>query len=107
MIDSTHAIALEPVTSSALSAYGYDEDAQTAAVQFRSGHIIHYAAVPTYMWEAWQAAPSKGAFYAHEIKRRFSGEKVTGNCPQCDDIGMKGELCTDCGTATYGVVVLR
>lgn len=107
MIDSTHVIALEPVTSSNLSAYGYDEAAQTAAVQFRSGHIFHYPGVPIYMWEAWQAAPSKGSFYAHEIKRRFSGEKVTGECPNCADIGMKGERCTDCGTAEYRLVILK
>lgn len=101
MITSTHEIALEPVTSSALAAVGYDIDAQQLAIQFPSGHILHYASVPLSAWEAFQAAPSKGSFYAREIKRHFTAEKVTGTCGKCGDVGMKGKTCTDCGTDVY------
>ena len=52
-------------------------------------------------WEAFQEAPSKGSFYAHEIKGQFTAEKVTGTCSSCSDVGMLGQMCEDCGTATY------
>ena len=103
MIDSTHTIPIEPVTSRALAAIGYDPDSRTLAVQFHSGHITHYANVPLSVWEAFQAVPSKGAFWNAEIKRggQFSGEKVTGVCPKCNDIGLLDQTCGDCGCATY------
>lgn len=104
MITSTHEIALEPVTSSYLSAIGYDAEAREVAVQFANGHIIHYANVPPDVWEEWQQAPSKGAFYARVIKKQFSGEKITGTCHGCGDVGRLGQTCTDCGTAEYTAI---
>lgn len=101
MIDSTHTIALEPVPSKALAAIGYDVDAHQLAVQFLNGHIRHYANVPLSVWQAFQEAPSKGAFYAAEIKRFFTAERVTGVCGKCGDVGLLEQTCTDCGTATY------
>lgn len=106
MITSTHEIALEPVTSSALEAIGYDPEALTLAVQFPSGHIFHYSNVPASVWEELQRVPSKGAFYAREIKRQFKGEKVTGTCAKCGDIGRRDQRCSDCGTASYTTQVL-
>lgn len=106
MITSTHEIALEPVTSKALGAIGYDPEALTLAVQFPSGHIFHYRDVPEKVWTALQAVPSKGSYYAREIKKQFKGEKVTGTCAKCGDVGMRGATCTDCGTSTYTVLVL-
>jgi KTSC domain-containing protein len=103
VISSTHTIALEPVSSKALAAIGYDADAHQLAVQFPSGHIWHYSNVQMSDWEAFQAAPSKGAFYAAEIKKsgKFTAEKVTGVCGSCKDIGLKATRCGDCGCADY------
>lgn len=98
MITSTHEIPLEPVASSALSAYGYEDG--VLAVQFTSGHIVHYR-VPEKIATAFREAPSKGAFYSAEIRRQFPAEKVTGACGQCGDIGRLGARCKDCGTADY------
>lgn len=106
MITSTHEIALEPVTSAALAAIGYDADARMLAVQFSSGHIFHYRDVPDTVWAELQRVPSKGQYYAREIKKQFKGEKVTGTCRSCGDIGRQGHTCTDCGTATYSTLVL-
>ena len=102
-VTSPHPISLTPVQSSNLQAVGYDPDANVLAVQFGSGHIFHYANVPLKLWEGLEAAPSKGQFYAREIKGRFTAEKVTGTCGKCGDVGLIGTRCTDCGTADYVV----
>ena len=72
-------------------------------MQFPSGHIFHYANVPLSVWLEFQRVPSKGAFYAKEIKRsgQFTGRKITGTCPKCGDVGVLGTRCTDCGCSEY------
>ena len=99
MTTKAHAILLNPVTSKALAAYGYEDD--VVAIQFPSGHIHHYRGVPSNVLAAFEEAPSKGSFFAHEIKGQFPGEKVTGYCGKCGDIGLLGHDCDDCGTDTY------
>lgn len=106
MITSTHHIPMTPVLSTNLQQIGYDPTSNTLGVQFASGHIFHYANVPVKLWEGLLEAPSKGQFYATEIKGRFTADKVTGTCPKCADVGMRGERCTDCGTADYVVKVI-
>ena len=103
MITTMHTIVLEPVTSTALAAIGYDLEAQQLAVQFPSGHIWHYSNVPLSVWEAFQAVPSKGKFWNAEIKKsgQFTAEKVTGVCGRCGDIGLLEQPCSDCGCASY------
>lgn len=93
-------IPLEPCTSSSLTAYGYDPDTSTLAVQFKNGHEFHYANVPAKLYAAMQQAPSKGKFYGAEIRGHFTAEKVTGACV-CGDIGYLGETCHDCGASQY------
>lgn len=97
-IDSTHTIALEPVKSKAFAAFGYDNG--TLALMWHSGHIHHYQ-IDDKTWQAFQAAPSKGSFFAHEMRNHFKGEKVTGNCDKCADIGHLGQKCAECGCGTY------
>lgn len=102
MINSRHTIALEPVASKALASIGYDKEAKQLDVQFHSGHIVRYSGVPASVWEAFQAVPSKGAFWNAEIKRsgQFTGEKITGTC-KCGDIGLLEQTCEECGCSTY------
>ena len=97
---SLDALPLEPVKSSALAAIGYEDG--VLYVQFPSAHVFAYHNVPISVWEAFQAVPSKGAFWNAEIKRsgQFPAEKVTGTCV-CGDIGLLEQTCSDCGTATY------
>ena len=97
MIDTTHEIALEPCDSKAFAAYGYDNG--TLAVQWHSGHIHHYP-IDEKTWQAFREAPSKGSFFAHEIRHQVQGEKMTGTCHRCGDIGRLGQTCGDCGTST-------
>jgi len=95
-------IDLEPVTSSNLAAYGYDGAKKILAVEFKNGHIYHYADVPPETALGFLNADSKGSFYGKMIRGKFTGQKMTGRCPKCEDApGWIGDVCADCGTATY------
>lgn len=96
-------IPLEEVTSSNISAAGYDPTKRIMAVQFKSGLIIHYAEVPLETVTAFYIAESKGKFYSSTIRSKFPAEAMTGPCPACGDTGWIGDKCVDCGTADYQV----
>ena len=63
-----------PVESSNIAAYGYDADNNILTVEFISrkegvpNTQYEYYAVPVEVWEAFQAAESKGKFFHAEIK---------------------------------------
>lgn len=90
-----------PVESSNIHAIGYDPKRKILAVTFKSGHTYHYGSVPPEVHEALVQAESIGRYYAAFIKAKYPGEKVTGHCPNCGDLGHIGLECLDCGTARY------
>lgn len=95
-------IPIEAVESSNLAGIGYDADKKILAVAFKNGAIFHYAGVPLEVVTEFYAALSKGAFYGLNIKKKFSGQKMTGTCPTCSHApGWIGEPCADCATADY------
>lgn len=95
-------IPLIPIASSNLHAVGYDDAAITLAVQFKNGDIFHYRDVPETVWSEMQQAPSKGSFYAKEIRGKFKGEKMTGSCNRCGDgPGYLATACSSCGCGAY------
>ncbi len=99
-------IPLEAITSSNLAAVGYDPDRRRAAVQFKNGKIIYYAGISPDVMMAWYGAPSRGKYYAVNIRGKYAGELMTGDCPKCGDgPGFAGDRCESCGCAEY--VVLR
>ena len=82
------------VDSSNIKSLGYAEDRQILAVEFiASGAIFHYRGVPLGVFEAFGAATSRGAFFAREIRGKFSGERMDGLCPKCLQRGLVGEPC--------------
>lgn len=82
-----------PVDSSNITSIGYAEDRQILAIQFKSGSLFHYRGVPLAVFEAFGAAPSRGSFFAKEIKGKFTSERMDGMCPVCMLPGLVGELC--------------
>ena len=98
-------VPLEDIVSSNLSAYGYDGHRRIAAVRFKDGRIIHYAGIDDTTWSRWRAAESKGKFYHHEIRGRYEGALMTGDCPRCGARGWLGDTCTDCGCAKFAGAV--
>jgi hypothetical protein len=100
-------IELEPVESSSIAYLGYNEHKQIAAVSFKSGDIYHYAGVPLGLFAEWCQALSIGHFYVEHIKGKFTGQRMTGACPDCGAKGWIGERCTDCGCSDYREVSSR
>lgn len=66
---------LEPVTSSNVSAIGYDPDAKALHVQYKSGATYIYSGVPQASYDALKGASSVGTHLHAHIKGRFSHSK--------------------------------
>lgn len=94
-------IELEPIESSNLEALGYNVKKQIAALKFKNGHIFHYVGMTPEQFLEWYGAESKGGWYARNVRGKLHGEKMTGHCPKCGDLGWVGETCGDCGCAPY------
>lgn len=70
------AIEMTPIEgSTSIKSYGYDEATGTLAVEFTSGATYHYAQVPKEVAEGFAAADSAGAYFRHEIRGAFHGER--------------------------------
>jgi hypothetical protein len=67
---------MRAVSSSAVVAIGYDEDAQEAYVRFASGATYAYGAVTPKLWSYFQAAESKGRFVNVILKPRHPCRRV-------------------------------
>jgi hypothetical protein len=72
---------LIPVQSSNVAAIAYDLHTQTLYVQFigRKGaapSLYSYLAVPPHVYERFMQAPTKGGFFAAEIRSKFSSQKM-------------------------------
>jgi hypothetical protein len=63
------------VQSSLLSAIAYSIDA-TLELEFRSGAIYRYFAIPHAVFEAFIAAESKGAYFNRSIRNRFRYQRL-------------------------------
>lgn len=64
-----------PVESSVLSSIGYSSHT-TLELEFRSGAIYRYFAVPPAVFEALIAADSKGGYFNRNIKSRFRYQRI-------------------------------
>jgi len=62
--------------SSNIEAAGYLHSAMTLRIQFTGGRKYDYAPVPEETWKALMSAPSKGKFFASNIKNIYGCEKV-------------------------------
>lgn len=68
-------IAMRPLASSSVTAYGYDEATGTLAVQYKSGHTYRYEGISPDQAAGFATAKSAGR-YAHELLR---GRPPAGN----------------------------
>lgn len=66
----------QPVSSKVLAAIGYDADAQTLEVEFRSGRIYQYLAVPASVHEWLMRAPGKGALFNRLVDGKYEFRRV-------------------------------
>jgi len=65
-----------PVSSSNISAIGYDADSQTLEVEFTNGAVYSYTGVPSGEHDGLMGADSKGKYLHANIKTRYSFVKL-------------------------------
>lgn len=66
----------QPVESSNIQDAGYDADSGVLEVTFKNGRRYRYVGVSATLYENFMNAPSKGSFFAREIRPNFQGEPV-------------------------------
>ena len=69
-------IERHPVTSSHLKSVGYNEKAEELEVEFQSGEVYRYFAVPPVVYEELLSAESKGKFFNSRIRGMYQVEKL-------------------------------
>lgn len=73
-------IELKPVTSSNLSATGYDPVHHVLAVKFRgSDKVHHYHDVPPEVVAAMDEGPSVGSVFAKNVRDKYRHEVIDGS----------------------------
>ena len=65
-----------PVSSSDLSAVGYDFASETLTIEFNSGGLYEYYGVPQNIYEGLMSASSKGKFFHRFIKDSYNTYKI-------------------------------
>ena len=65
-----------PVSSSNISAIGYDVDSEVLVVEFTNGAVYSYSGVPPGEHEGFMSADSKGKYLHANIKNRYSFVKL-------------------------------
>ena len=65
-----------PVASSNIASVGYDAEKMILEIEFHHGAIYRYFDVPKEVYEGLINAPSQSAYFAHEIKEKYSYNKI-------------------------------
>jgi len=65
-----------PVSSSNISAIGYDADNQILEVEFTNGAVYSYSGVSSDEYEGFMSSDSKGKYFHANIKNRYSFTKL-------------------------------
>jgi hypothetical protein len=67
--------------SSAIRSFVYDPAKRQLWVTFVTGRRYIYNDVPPEIFEAFKTAPSRGTFFNHEIRDRYTFREVTRGDP--------------------------
>jgi len=65
-----------PVSSSNICSIGYEPDTRTLEVEFHSGGVYQYFAVPESVYRGLMQSPSKGSYFLDHIKGRYSFNRI-------------------------------
>ncbi len=65
----------KPIDSSAIASIGYDPDREELEVEFTSGNVYRYFAVPEDVYEDLLRAPSKGRFFGSSIRGQYESAR--------------------------------
>jgi hypothetical protein len=64
------------VSSSSVSSVGYDPKTRTLELEFHSGSVYEYSEVPPEVFQGLMEAPSKGRYFANEIRGQYPSTRV-------------------------------
>jgi hypothetical protein len=70
-------IARTIVASTSIASVGYDPVAGVLEVEFRSGAIYRYLAVPMHIHRELMSAESKGRYFSQQIRGRYRFQRIT------------------------------
>ena len=70
------AIARRAVVSSMMRSAGYDEDHAVLEIEFVTGHVYRYHAVPRRDWQGLMDAESKGRYFDAYIRDKYPMRRV-------------------------------
>jgi hypothetical protein len=59
-----------------MASVGYDRTHSTLEIEFRTGHVYRYFAVPHRVFQALMKAESKGRFFHEQIDRIYPVEPI-------------------------------
>jgi hypothetical protein len=68
--------AMRPVDSDAISRIGYEAERAEVYVEFRTGRTYAYMHVPRPIYDAFEAAESKGGFVNGVLKPNYACREV-------------------------------
>ena len=69
-------IARRPVVSSMMLSAGYDESHAVLEIEFVTGHVYRYHAVPRRDWQGLMDAESKGRYFDAHIRDTYPTMRV-------------------------------
>jgi hypothetical protein len=78
-IDSDRASHRQQVESSCLTWVGYDAGTRVLDLTFRHGGVYRYFEVPPTLHESLLKAPSKGRFFAAELRDHFTCQRLSSS----------------------------
>ena len=67
-----------PIESSNIQSAGYSPAEHRLQIEFKSGGVYDYEDVPPKVYEEFTEAPSKGRFFAQNIKGHFQCSRIGG-----------------------------
>ena len=65
-----------PVNSSNLASIGYDPTSQILEIEFNSGTVYQYFAVPQSVYAALMSASSHGRYFYHNIRDSYHYHQI-------------------------------
>jgi hypothetical protein len=64
------------VKSTNVASIGFDKEASTLEVEFKTGGIYQYLSVPEQTFSAFMLASSKGRFFEQKIRNIFRTKRI-------------------------------
>lgn len=67
--------------STSLASVGYDSASEVMEIEFRSGALCRYFAVPADIYRELMHAESKGRFFSQRIRNHYRFKRIRGERP--------------------------